>query len=118
MKVAVACMKHIRDKQPVMARYPVDLIQHLWKPGARDDRILNHEIGSEAPGSAESTFAGGPQLLPFSVILGNPNRAGTVVEADLCDSFCCSLQACGHTVHLNDQECRNVRRKAAGEDRS
>jgi len=68
VQVAVAGVKDVADRQPVIARDAVDRVHDLGQPRPRDARILDVVVGRDAADRAGRTFARRPQRVAFGLI--------------------------------------------------
>jgi len=80
VQVAVAGVEHVRHRQAVLARQPVNAGQHLGDVPARNGAVHAVVVGREAPDGGKSRLAAGPHPEAFGFILGRAHFGGALPE--------------------------------------
>ena len=82
VQVAVACVKHIGDGQPVLLGDPADLLHRVGQARARHHRVHKIVRRGEAAHGAEGVLAGGPHLVLLGEGAGGAYVDRAVAQAD------------------------------------
>ena len=112
VQIAVAGMKHIGDRQPVLLRQLPHSRQHLGQPGARDRAVHAVIIGRDPADRRKRRLAPGPESEPLGLVWLSRIDRGTVVAGDLLDLADQMIDLGLRPVQLDDQQRLDIERIA------
>src|SRR5579863_3254850 len=109
MKVAVTCVKNIRDAQAGLLAELIDFAENLRQRGARDDAVLNDVVRRDASHSGESRLAPLPDERALGLRLRQANFAGAICAANLADVAHQRFDFRDGAIELNEEKPATVR---------
>src|SRR5205814_9964405 len=108
MKVAVSCVKYVRDPKPMSHPCLHDEPEDVGQARARDDAVLHVIVGGQATHRREGALAACPEPLAFQGAARDTNLACRMLAADRLDPDTRVVEPVARTVDLEKKDAAGV----------